>query len=52
MKHREPYLGFLTAIGLVVMLLGEGVVDLAGLLLAATPLGYGLVCWLRAPPSA
>ncbi|MCY1078834.1 hypothetical protein [Archangium lansingense] len=32
--------------------LGEGVVDLAGLLLAAAPLGYGLVCWLRAPPSA
>lgn len=51
MNHREPYLGFLTAVGLVVLLLGEGWVDLVGLLLAAAPLGYGLIRWLRAPPS-
>ncbi|WAS94977.1 hypothetical protein [Nannocystis punicea] len=48
MKGREPWLGLVTIAGLVAMLLGEGLVDAAGLAAAAVPLGYGGQAWWRA----
>ncbi|MCY0990558.1 hypothetical protein OV203_25675 [Nannocystis sp. ILAH1] len=48
MKNREPWLGLLTVAGLTAMLLGEGLVDVAGLAVAVVPLAYGGLAWRRA----
>lgn len=48
MKGREPWLGLATIAGLMWMLLGDGLHDLAGLVLAVVPLAYGGVAWSRA----
>lgn len=47
MKQWEPWAGLASGIGLVVMLIGAGFVDAAGFVIAAAPLIYGLIAWLR-----
>lgn len=47
MKAWQPWFGLLSASGLVVMLLREGVLDGLGFFIAASPLAYGAVAWLR-----
>lgn len=47
MKTWQPWFGLLAAGGLVVMLLGEGWVDVLGFVLAAAPFAYGLAAWWR-----
>lgn len=45
LKGREPWLGLVTLLGLVVMLLVDGVLEVAGLLLTLVPLIWGLLAW-------
>ncbi|HWB18217.1 MAG TPA: hypothetical protein VG538_17565 [Vicinamibacterales bacterium] len=47
MKSREPWLGLASAAGLVVMLIGDGALDVVGLLIAIAPLAYGLAATIR-----
>ncbi len=47
MKQWEPWFGLASGIGLVVMLLGVGWVDAAGFVVAAAPIVYGFIAWLR-----
>lgn len=42
MSPREPWLGVASAAGLVLMLVGEGVADVVGFLVAIVPLAYGV----------
>ena len=47
MKSRETWLGVASAAGLVMMLMGDGMMDAAGFLVAIAPYAYGVVCVLR-----
>lgn len=43
----QPWFGLASGAGLVLMLVGEGWVDVAGFAVAAAPLLLGLRAWLR-----
>lgn len=46
MSSREPWLGVASVLGLVVMLLADGMLDGLGLSLALAPLAYaGIAVW-------
>ncbi len=47
MKTWQPWFGLTAASGLVVMLLGEGVLDVVGFAIAAAPFAYGVISWWR-----
>lgn len=42
MKAREPWIGLAGIAGLVLMLLGDGPIDLLGFVIATGPLAFGL----------
>lgn len=48
MRGREPWFGLVSAAGLGVMLVSEGLLDVLGLAVAVAPLIYAAVAVLRA----